>query len=85
MVDYLASGQRPRPFPELTDREREVLERIAAGRSNTAIAAALTISPKTVANHISNIFAKLHVADRTEAMARARDEGLGTADSGSRI
>lgn len=85
VVDYLASGQRPRPFPELTDREREVLERIAAGRSNTAIAAALTISPKTVANHISNIFAKLHVADRTEAMARARDEGLGTADSGSRI
>ncbi|MEV4055812.1 response regulator transcription factor [Amycolatopsis sp. NPDC049688] len=64
-------------FPELTGREREVLALIAAGHSNTVIARTLCLSPKTVRNHISNVFAKLHVADRAEAIVRARDAGLG--------
>jgi DNA-binding NarL/FixJ family response regulator len=64
-------------FPGLTAREREVLDRIAAGRRNAAIADELCISPKTVANHISSIFAKLAVADRAEAIVLARRQGLG--------
>jgi DNA-binding NarL/FixJ family response regulator len=64
-------------FPELTGREREVLSLIAAGHSNGVIANTLCLSPKTVRNHISNVFAKLHVADRAEAIVRARDAGLG--------
>ncbi|MDQ7808313.1 response regulator transcription factor [Amycolatopsis sp. A133] len=64
-------------FPELTGREREVLALIAAGHSNSLIASTLCLSPKTVRNHISNVFAKLHVADRAEAIVRARDAGLG--------
>ncbi|MEQ0563842.1 response regulator transcription factor [Amycolatopsis sp. NEAU-NG30] len=64
-------------FPELTSREREVLALIAAGHSNGVIANTLCLSPKTVRNHISNVFAKLHVADRAEAIVRARDAGLG--------
>jgi DNA-binding NarL/FixJ family response regulator len=64
-------------FPELTAREREVLDLVAAGRSNAQIASALFLSPKTVRNTVSNIFAKLHVADRAEAIVRARDAGLG--------
>lgn len=65
------------PFPELTDRERGVLELIAQGQSNQAIAQRLALSHKTVRNHISNIFAKLQVADRAEAIVRAREAGLG--------
>ena len=65
------------PFPELTAREREVLDLLAAGRSNHQIAEQLTLSVKTVANHLSAIFAKLQVADRTQAILRARDAGLG--------
>jgi DNA-binding NarL/FixJ family response regulator len=64
-------------FPQLTDREREVLDLVAAGRSNTEIAAALDVSAKTVRNHVSNVFAKLHVADRAQAIVQARDAGLG--------
>ncbi len=64
-------------FPQLTAREREVLDLVAAGRSNAQIAATLFLSPKTVRNNVSNIFAKLHVADRAEAIIRARDAGLG--------
>jgi DNA-binding NarL/FixJ family response regulator len=64
-------------FPQLTSREREVLALVAAGRSNAQIAAELFLSPKTVRNNVSNIFAKLHVADRAEAIIRARDAGLG--------
>ncbi|MEA5365860.1 response regulator transcription factor [Amycolatopsis sp., V23-08] len=64
-------------FPELTGREREVLALIAAGHSNGVIANTLCLSPKTVRNHISNVFAKLHVADRAEAIVRAREAGLG--------
>ncbi len=66
----------PAPFPELTDREREVLELIARGLANDAIAATLFISGKTLKNHISNIFSKLHLADRAEAIVRAREAGL---------
>jgi DNA-binding CsgD family transcriptional regulator len=61
----------------LTTREREVLDLIAAGQNNHQIAERLTLSGKTVANHISAIFAKLQVADRTQAILRARDAGLG--------
>jgi DNA-binding NarL/FixJ family response regulator len=67
----------PAPFPELTAREREVLDLLAAGSSNHQIADQLGLSAKTVANHISAIFAKLQVADRTQAILRARDAGLG--------
>jgi DNA-binding NarL/FixJ family response regulator len=65
------------PFPELTDREREILERIAQGENNQAIAQQLHISAKTVSNHISNIFNKLQVADRAQAIVKARQAGLG--------
>lgn len=67
----------PPAFPELTDREREVLELIARGQSNQAIAQRLGLSQKTVRNHVSNIFSKLQVADRAEAIVRAREAGLG--------
>lgn len=65
-------------FPELTEREREILELIAQGYTNTAIAERLVLSAKTVRNHVSNIFGKLQVAGRAEAIIRARDAGLGT-------
>jgi len=64
-------------FPELTRRERQVLDLIADGRSNSVIARQLHLAPKTVSNHISAIFTKLRAADRTEAIARARDAGIG--------
>jgi len=67
----------PRAFPALTEREREILGLIAQGKNNSHIAQHLFLSPKTVRNHISNIFAKLHVADRAEAIVRAREAGLG--------
>src|SRR5438270_2738022 len=63
-------------FPELTEREREVLTLIAQGYSNPAIAEQLVLSPKTVRNHVSSIFSKLQVAGRAEAIIRARDAGL---------
>jgi DNA-binding NarL/FixJ family response regulator len=65
------------PFPELTPREREVLELIAAGENNQEIAAGLCISPKTVGNHISSIFSKLQVSDRAQAIVKARTAGFG--------
>jgi DNA-binding NarL/FixJ family response regulator len=65
------------PFPELTQREREVLHLIASGKSNPEITRELVLSPKTVRNHISNIFSKLQVADRSQAIVRAREAGLG--------
>lgn len=68
---------RSEPLPELTRREREVLDLVARGLPNARIAADLVVSPKTVRNHVSNIFAKLQIADRTEAISRARDAGLG--------
>ena len=66
----------PDIFPELTDREREVLGLIARGYNNADIARALVISPKTVSNHITNILSKLQVADRAEAIIKAREAGL---------
>jgi DNA-binding NarL/FixJ family response regulator len=72
------SGQHPSdPFPELTQREREVLSLVAAGLNNTAIADQLALAPKTVRNHISNILTKLQVSDRAHAIIRARAAGLG--------
>jgi DNA-binding NarL/FixJ family response regulator len=65
------------PFPELTEREREILDLVARGLTNAAIARRLVVSDKTVRNHVSNVFGKLHVADRAEAVARARDAGMG--------
>ncbi|WP_198169399.1 response regulator transcription factor [Herbidospora daliensis] len=65
------------PFPQLTAREREVLELIAAGLSNRQIAERLFLAPKTVRNNVSNVFAKLRVADRAQAIVQAREAGLG--------
>jgi DNA-binding NarL/FixJ family response regulator len=67
------------PFPELTAREREILDLLAAAMPNSMIATRLGLSPKTVANHLSSIFTKLQVADRAQAILRARDAGLGVA------
>jgi DNA-binding NarL/FixJ family response regulator len=64
-------------FPDLTEREREVLGLIIEGKSNAQIAESLVLSPKTVSNHISNIFSKLQVVDRAQAVSRARQAGLG--------
>lgn len=65
------------PFPDLTERERELLTLIAQGFSNSDIAARLHISGKTVSNHVSSIFNKLQVADRAQAIVKARDAGMG--------
>lgn len=67
-----------RPFPELTEREHEILDLVARGRSNAEITAGLGLSPKTIRNHVSNVFAKLQVRDRAEAIVRAREAGLGS-------
>lgn len=68
---------QPQVFPELSDREREILDLIAGGLKNPEIARRLYLSPKTVRNHVSNILTKLQVADRTQAIIRAREAGLG--------
>ncbi|MBE1470218.1 response regulator transcription factor [Kibdelosporangium phytohabitans] len=78
VVEYLVKPPATRtPFPELTDRERAVLELVADGQGNVAIARALGLSIKTVRNYHSRIFAKLQVVDRTEAAVLARRAGLG--------
>jgi DNA-binding NarL/FixJ family response regulator len=80
LIDYFAAQRTVAavaPFPELTEREREILNLIAAGANNTAIAERLFLSAKTVRNHVSNIFSKLQVADRAQAIVRARQAGLG--------
>jgi DNA-binding NarL/FixJ family response regulator len=74
----LASSSGPRPFPELTEREFAVLQLLARGWSTERIAANQFLSPKTVRNNVSGILAKLGVASRTEAVARARDAGIGS-------
>lgn len=78
MAQYFAM-RRPVPnsFPELSEREREILNLIAQGRSNAQIADDLVVSLKTVRNHVSTIFNKLQVADRAQAMDVARRKGLG--------
>jgi DNA-binding NarL/FixJ family response regulator len=72
-----ATGRAARPFPELTDREVEVLQMVAEGQNNLDIARRLHLSEKTVRNHVSNIFTKLRVGDRAQAVVRARRAGLG--------
>jgi DNA-binding NarL/FixJ family response regulator len=78
------SAARPAPqdpaanaFPELTEREREILNMIAQHLTNPEIADRLHLSHKTVRNHVSNIFSKLQVVDRAQAIIRAREAGLG--------
>jgi DNA-binding NarL/FixJ family response regulator len=84
VLAYFAGSQQatapPRVFPTLTDREREILNLIARGHPNPAIARQLSLSTKTVGNYVSNIFAKLQVADRAGAIVRAREAGLGGED-----
>lgn len=79
VLGYLAgpSSSPAVPFPELTPREREVLDLLAAGHAPGAIGARLGLAAKTVNNHCSAVFAKLQVAGRTEAVVRARRAGLG--------
>jgi DNA-binding NarL/FixJ family response regulator len=78
VLGYFSAPSRPdAPLPELTAREREILDLIAAGLPNATIAARLALAPKTVGNHISSIFAKLQVAGRAEAIALAKQAGLG--------
>lgn len=71
-----AAEQSKSAFPELTDRELEILRLISQGLNNSEIAQKLVLSPKTVRNHITNIFSKLQVADRAQAIVRAREEGV---------
>ena len=71
------SGSNAAAFPALTEREREVLELIAVGKGNATIAHELIISLKTVRNHVSNILTKLQVSDRSAAIVKAREAGLG--------
>ncbi|MDP9477294.1 MAG: response regulator transcription factor [Actinomycetota bacterium] len=81
LADYFEnvrpSAPPPQAFPELSEREREVLDLIAQGLKNPEIAHRLYLSPKTVRNHVSNILTKLQVADRAQAIVRAREAGLG--------
>ncbi|ABW13227.1 two component transcriptional regulator, LuxR family [Parafrankia sp. EAN1pec] len=77
VLALLAHPPREVPFPQLTDRERQVLDELARGRNNASIARVLNVSTRTVANHVSTIFAKLQLADRAEAIVRAREAGLG--------
>ena len=75
---HLSRPAQPEPaFPSLTPREREVLDLIAAGEGNAHIASRLGVATATVGNHITNIFAKLHVTSRAEAIVAAREAGLG--------
>lgn len=79
LMDYFTQ-LRPEPvtvFPQLSEREREILELVAAGLKNAQIATRLSLSPKTVRNHVSNILSKLQVADRTQATVVALAAGLG--------
>jgi DNA-binding NarL/FixJ family response regulator len=79
IIRLAAEGPRP-ALPELTVREREVLDQIAAGRRNPEIARQLGMSEKTVRNHLSSLLLKLQVDDRTAAALRGRDAGLGRGD-----
>jgi DNA-binding NarL/FixJ family response regulator len=77
VAGYADAAAAPPSFAELTPREREVLEQLAAGARNSEIARRLSMTDKTVRNHVSAILAKLHVPDRTAAALRARERGLG--------
>jgi DNA-binding NarL/FixJ family response regulator len=78
LLTFVATAIPPRPeaFPELSDREREILWLIARGENNASIARRLVLSPKTVRNHVSNIYRKLNVSNRAQAAARVREAGL---------
>ena len=81
ILKFFTAGNRPaEPFPELTAREKEILDLVAAGLSNPEIAQKLFLSPKTISNNVSLIFDKLQVADRSKAIVRARRAGLGDPD-----
>jgi DNA-binding NarL/FixJ family response regulator len=81
IAEVLAPATRPeRPFPELTGRETEILDRIAAGKNNGQIASELFLSPKTIRNNVTSILAKLQATDRAEVIIRARDAGLGSGE-----
>jgi DNA-binding NarL/FixJ family response regulator len=80
LIDFFAAPRPtvpPQAFPELTERESEILNLIAQGHSNPEIAERLVLSPHTVRNYVSNIFSKLQVVDRAQAIVRARERGLG--------
>jgi DNA-binding NarL/FixJ family response regulator len=80
LLAYFAAPKpvaQPQAFPTLTDREREILNLIAQGHPNPSIAKQLHLSTKTIGNYVSNIFTKLQVADRAQAIIRAREAGLG--------
>lgn len=78
ILHFAQGGDHPRPtFPSLTQRESEVLSLIANGKGNAAIAHELGINLKTVRNHVSNVFTKLHVSDRASAIVKARESGMG--------
>jgi DNA-binding NarL/FixJ family response regulator len=80
LIDFFAAPKPaapPQAFPDLTEREREILDLIARGKSSAEIASQLVLSPNTVRNYVSNIFSKLQVADRAHAILLARDAGLG--------
>jgi DNA-binding NarL/FixJ family response regulator len=82
LVDYFAAAAQAgaeAAFPDLTAREREILDLIARGRANAQIAEQLALSTKTVRNNVSNIFTKLSVVDRAQAIVKAREAGMGTA------
>ncbi|HEY2549058.1 MAG TPA: response regulator transcription factor [Streptosporangiaceae bacterium] len=76
---WFAPGSHPQaaPFPQLTQREREILDGVAAGLTNAQIGQQMFLSAKTVANNVSNILAKLQLAERAQAIVAARDAGLG--------
>ena len=83
MMAYFARGMKTTPdapFPELSPRESETLELLAQGLTNMAIANKLVLSPKTIRNQVSNIYSKLQVATRSEAVVKAREAGLGNAN-----
>jgi DNA-binding NarL/FixJ family response regulator len=77
LAAFSEAGPRRGPFPELTEREHEILDLVARGLTNQAIASRLVLSEKTIRNHVSNVFMKLQVGDRATAIVRAREAGLG--------
>jgi DNA-binding NarL/FixJ family response regulator len=77
MLQHFARTASAAPFPQLTEREHEVLRLLAGGADTATVARRLAVSGKTVRNHVSNIVTKLQVTDRSAAILRARDAGLG--------
>jgi DNA-binding NarL/FixJ family response regulator len=77
LLQHFAQAASISPFPQLTDREHEVLALVARGMDNAALARRLGVSGKTVRNYVSSVITKLHVTDRSAAIMRAREAGLG--------